>query len=105
MSGVEGALTEYTVSCSGRVRGHLGRLAQTCRGRGDGYEFLAALREFERRLRVYPQFGDPLTDLGEVEGVIWVGIIRPLSMRYAVVESRRLVLLAALPVLMPMKSA
>jgi hypothetical protein len=36
------------------------------------------------------------------EGQIRLGIIRPLSMRYGVYEARRLVLCAALPILLPM---
>ena len=72
---------------------------------GDGDEFLAALREFDRRLRVYPQFGDPLADLGHDGGTVRIGIIRPLSVRYALIESQRLVLLAAMPVLMPIRGS
>jgi len=103
MSNSPDGSVEYTVSCSGRVREHLATLSKVSRERGDGAEFLAALREFERRLRVYPQFGDPLADLNLIGGTIRIGVVRPLSMRYAVVESRRLVLLGALPVLMPMR--
>ena len=70
------------------------------RDRGDGEEYLAALREFDRRLRLYPQFGDPLSDLTNDPGQIRVGIILPLAMRYAVLEERREVSVGALPVLM-----
>jgi hypothetical protein len=41
-------------------------------------------------------------DLSREEGQIRLGIIRPLSMRYGVYEARRLVLCAALPILLPM---
>jgi hypothetical protein len=34
-------------------------LADRARERGEGEAFLAALKELDRRLRLYPQFGDP----------------------------------------------
>jgi hypothetical protein len=95
--------SQYRVSCSARVRDHLIKLSRKCQERGDGDKFIAALREFDYRLRVYPQFGDPLVDLEQEEGTSRIGVIRPLSMRYSVIETHRLVLLAALPVLMPMR--
>ena len=91
---------EYVISCSQRVRERLIELSVVSRKRGDGPKFVEALEEFQRRLRWYPQFGDPLADLPGVEGTIRIGVIRPLSIRYLVVESRRMVLLGALPVLM-----
>jgi hypothetical protein len=88
----------YAVSCSVRVSQHLHQVAED---RGDGEAFRAALREFVRRLQIYPQFGDPLRDLFQEDGQIWVGIVPPLSMRYALYEGRRLVSIVALPVLLP----
>jgi hypothetical protein len=85
---------------AGRVRERLLALADVTRDRGDDDEFIAALREFDRRLRVYPQFGDPLSDLTNDPGQIRIGIIQPLSMRYAVFEERREVSVGALPVLL-----
>jgi hypothetical protein len=76
-------------------------LAAVAAARGDGEAYLAALQEFGRWLRVYPQFGDPLTDLLAEVGQIRLGIVPPLAMRYAVFEERRQVFVAALPVLMP----
>jgi hypothetical protein len=32
---------------------------------------------------------------------VWIGIVRPLAMRYGIFEERRLVMVAALPVLLP----
>ena len=58
-----GASQPYRVSLSGRVFDKVRELAAVATARGDGEAFLAALREFDRRLRVYPQFGDPLIDL------------------------------------------
>ena len=91
----------YHVSYSGRVRQRLVELGAAARTRGDGEEFLAALREFDRRLHVYPQFGDPLIDLSADAGQVRLGVVPPLAMRYGVLEERRVVLVAALPVLMP----
>ena len=87
---------------SGRVRQRLLALSDAARARGDGAEFVQALEEFDRRLRIYPQFGDPLTDLKHNRGQIWIGIIRPLAMRYAIFEDRREVTAVALPVLLRM---
>jgi len=91
----------YAVEYSGFVLRHLRLLARDASARGDGPAFASALREFHRRLELYPQFGDPLWDLAVEEGQIRLGIIRPLSMRYGVYEARRLVLCAALPILLP----
>lgn len=94
----------YQVSLSSRVFEKVRELAAEATSRGDGEAFLAALREFDRRLRVYPQFGDQLIDLRGPAGQIRLGIVPPLAMRYAVFEERRLVLVAALPVLMPRRA-
>lgn len=55
--------------------------------RGDGSAYLAAVREFDRRLRVYPQFGDPLLDLLHESGHLLIGVVPPLSMRDGVLKS------------------
>lgn len=95
----------HQVSLSDRVFDKVREFATVAAARGDGEAFLAALREFDRRLRVYPQFGDPLSDLLAEVGQIRLGIVPPLAMRYAVLEERRQVLVAALPVLLPRRSA
>jgi hypothetical protein len=80
-------------------------LADAARHRGDGDAFVAALREFDRRLRVYPQFGEPLIDLAQQSGQVWIGVVRPLAMRYGVFDDRRLVMVAPIPVLLPQSEA
>jgi hypothetical protein len=90
----------YRVVYSERVRERLLTLADIARQRGDGESFLAALKEFDRRLRLYPQFGGPLIDLTSESGQVWIGIVRPLSMRYSVLDERRVVMIAAIPVLL-----
>ncbi len=91
----------YRVVYSERVRQRLLVLADIARERGDGEAFLAALKEFHRRLCLYPQFGEPLTDLTLELGQVWIGTVRPLAMRYGVFDERRVVMVAALPVLLP----
>lgn len=93
--------TPYRVEYSERVRERLLALADIARQRGDGEEFIAALKEFDRRLRIYPQFGEPLVDLKKEPGQVWIGTVRPLAMRYGVFDERRLVIAAAIPVLLP----
>ena len=85
----------YAVEYSGLVLGLLRELSQAAAARGDGPAFRAALQEFDRLLRLYPQFGEPLIDLNIGGGQIRLGIIRPLSMRYGVYEESRLVICAA----------
>lgn len=95
----------YVVSYTGAVRQRLRELAAAARARGDGAEYLAALREFDRRLRVYPQFGDPLMDLRAQIGQFRLGVVPPLAMRYGVFEEQRQVHVAALPVLLHKSAA
>src|SRR5437899_2495564 len=64
--------TPYRVSYSERVRQRLLALAEAARQRGDGEEFLAGMKEFHRRLSLYPQFGEPLADLTQEPGQIWI---------------------------------
>lgn len=90
----------YTVDYSDRVLRRFREMAKEAKERGDGPTFAAALKEFDRLLRLYPQFGDPQIDLKGETGIIYNGIIPPLSMRYGVYEDHRLVLVVALPALM-----
>ncbi len=87
------------------MRQRLLSLAAVARERGDGEAFVAALKEFHRRLGVYPQFGDPLIDLTQEPGQVRIGIVRPLTMRYVVLDERRLVVVGVLPVLLPKAAA
>lgn len=101
MSTAAAAPVPYRVVYSERVRQRLLSLADVARERGDGKAFVAALKEFHRRLGVYPQFGDPLIDLTQEPGQVRIGIVRPLTMRYVVLDERRLVVVGVLPVLLP----
>jgi hypothetical protein len=94
----------YDVMYSQQVRQRLLALADVSRTRGDAHAYVAALKEFHRRLTLYPQFGEPLLDLRQEKGQVWIGIIRPLAMRYAVLDELRLVMVAERPVLMSKSS-
>ena len=51
--------------------------------------------EIDRRLHMYPQFGEPLTDLALERGQIWIGTVGTLVVRYAILEDRKIVMVAA----------
>ena len=99
------AAMPYAVDYMPVVLARLLELSDEARARGEGPAFLAALREFDRRLRIYPQFGDPPSDLRSEPGQLRLGLVMPLSMRYGVLETQRVVLVAALPVLLSRRGA
>lgn len=84
----------FEVSYSSRVRLELSRLAARAKARGIGKQLLAALKEIERRLRIYPEFGEPLYDLNLIPGQIWIGTVPPLVVRYLIDFEKRLVIVA-----------
>lgn len=92
----------YQVVFSALVERRLEDLAREAIARGDGAAFAAALTEFRRLLALYPQFGDPQIDLTAQVGTVYTGIIRPLALRYGVLEERRIVFCGAPPILLPM---
>jgi hypothetical protein len=94
--------TPYRVSYSARVQQEILRLGDLASERGQGAEYLAAVKEIDRRLRIYPQFGEPLLNLTHEPGQVWIGTVAPLVLRYAIYEERRLVVVSALPVLLPL---
>jgi hypothetical protein len=94
----------YRVVYSERVRQRLFALADLARERGDGEAFLAALKEFHRRLCLYPQFGEPLSDLTQESGQVGLSIVRPLAMRYGAFDERRVVTVTEIPVLLPQET-
>ena len=71
----------YRVVYADRVRQRLLALADVARERGDGDAFVAAVKEIHRRLCLYPQFGEPLFDMVQEQGQVWIGFVRPLAMR------------------------
>ncbi len=95
----------YEVSCSEKVRQELLSCAAKAQEQGLGHEYLASLKEFDLRLRIYPQFGDPLTDLNLKPAQLWIGVVWPLVLRYSLDEERRLIMVVAAFVLLPRRSA
>lgn len=84
----------YRVFDSGRVRDELERLVAQARTRGLAPHVLAAVKEIDRRFRVYPQFGQPLRDLNQRPLCLWLGCVPPLSVHYVLDEERRQVSVA-----------
>ena len=64
-------------------------LVARARDRGLGSHVLAAVREPDRRLRVYPQFGQPLRDLRLEPAQVWIAVVPPLTVQYVLDEERR----------------
>jgi non-ribosomal peptide synthetase component F len=74
----------YEVSYSGRVIDWLRDLV--ARNRPHAADLIAVIRELDRRLRIYPQFGQPLRDLSVRRAQLWVATVPPLVVQYIVVE-------------------
>ena len=91
----------YRVVYSGVVLATLRDYAARAKAAGQSDLLGSALKELERRLRIYPQFGEPLFDLTQEPGQIYDGTVPPLVVRYAVFEDRRLVFVGSPPHLLP----
>ena len=52
------------------------------------------VRPHHARLRIYPQFGQPLQDLFAHPAQSWIGVVPPLVVKYIVDESRRQVIVS-----------
>ena len=74
----------YEVSYSGRVIDRLREIVD--RNPAHRAQLLAAIQELDRRLRIYPQFGQPLQDLAAERAQVWVAIVLPLIVHYVLVE-------------------
>lgn len=81
----------YRVVYSGRVRAELKSLLARAKAAGQGARVLAALTELDQRLRIYPQFGEPVRDLPVIGHTRWVASVGPLFVEYVIDEDRRLV--------------
>ena len=89
----------YEVTFSGRVIDTLRALV--IRNPTRAPELLAALREIERRLQIYPQFGQPLWDLAADPARLWIGVVSPFVIHYILDETQRRVMVALPPKLLP----
>lgn len=84
-----GELVLYEVSYSHRVRDELVILVARARGLGLDQQILRAVREIDRRLGIYPQFGGPLRRLSIEPAELWIGIVPPVVVHYVLDEERR----------------
>jgi hypothetical protein len=82
----------YRVAYSERVQNHLRDLIDRAKARGLAEQVLAALRDIDHRLHIYPQFGDPLRKLNLEPAELWIGCVPPLVVRYFLHEALRLVM-------------
>ncbi len=82
----------YRVAYSGLVRNELQKLIAKARSRGLARQVLAAVKEIDDRLRVYPQFGQPLRDLKLQPAQLWLGCVPPLVVQYSLDDERRVVM-------------
>lgn len=83
------------------MRIELRSLAAAARKSGADAQFLTALKEIDKRLHIYPQFGQPLCNMKLEQVQIWIGVVPPLVVRYALDDGRRLVMVATPFLLLP----
>jgi hypothetical protein len=84
----------YRVSYTPFVRNELEKLIDRAKERDLEAQVRAAAKEIDRRLQIYPQYGDPLIDLSLAPGQIRSFTIPPLVVRYALYDDLRLVIVA-----------
>jgi hypothetical protein len=80
------------VAYSGVVRSSLRDLLHRADSVGRVHEVRDAVREIDRRLRLYPQFGEPGQDLNLAGETVWRGTVWPLVVHYILDEPRRTVI-------------
>jgi hypothetical protein len=49
-------------------------------------QIVTAIREIDKLLRIYPQFGQPLYYLAPDRSQLWIGTVSPLVVHYMLVE-------------------
>jgi hypothetical protein len=91
MSGAGEAPVPYRVVYSGRVRTDLRALMDRALALNRGRAVADAVKAIDTRLRIYPQFGQPLRELATEEETLWVGTVPPLVVHYVIDDERRLV--------------
>jgi hypothetical protein len=70
-------------------------LYRRARAVGFGPQVLSALKELDRILTIYPQYGEPLRDLKTVGETVYVATFPPLYVEYIIDEPRRSVFIIA----------
>jgi hypothetical protein len=81
----------YRVVYSGLVRQELLALMGRATVAGHGPPALAALKELDHRLHIYPQFGEPLRDLHLAGQVAYAATLPPLFIEYIIDDPHRAV--------------
>jgi hypothetical protein len=81
----------YKVIYSGRVLDEAKQLLAKAAASGFGRQALDAIKQIDARLRIYPQFGEPLRDLTIVGETLWAGTVPPLVVQYIIDAERHLV--------------
>ena len=74
----------YNVTYSERVLEELLDLVR--RNPKRAHEIRTAFREMQRRLRIYPQFGQALSRLSLEPAELWIGTVPPLVVQYVLVD-------------------
>ena len=97
----EDAPNLYRVLYSKLVQAVLAEFTARAAEAGRRDSFLHSVKELDRLLGLYPQFGEPETDLKNEPGQVYNGTVPPLVVRYAVFEDRRLVFVGSPPRLLP----
>lgn len=81
----------YRLTYSGHVLDTTRDLLVWAGGHGLRPRVAAAVREIDRLLKIYPQFGQPLRDLSVAPLRHWVGVVAPVVVHYILDEDRRAV--------------
>src|SRR3984957_11485160 len=74
----------YKVSCSRRVLDKLKELI--LRNPTHASSIRSAAIEIDRRLHIYPQFGQPLRNLSVKPAQLWIATLPPLCLQYLLIE-------------------
>jgi hypothetical protein len=84
----------YEVSYSRRVHDALRATILRARGTRAEQPIRVAVATLAHRLRIYPQFGQPLYDLSARPARVWIGVVAPLVVLYLLDEENRRVMVA-----------
>ncbi len=79
----------YRVIISGRVNAELRGLIQRAQAAGFTWQLLAALKDLQRILSIYPQYGDPLRNLATPGETVYAAAFPPLYVEYIIDEPTR----------------
>jgi hypothetical protein len=74
----------YRVTYSGRVREAF--LELVIRNPDHESSILTAAQEIDRRLQIYPQFGQPLRNLSVEPAQLWIATLPPLCVHYILLD-------------------